>query len=101
MTPKQKELLVRAQLTDRLFPQGGEYHTAAALWRKGWVFDAWSIGRENVTPEGIAALEQHCPPIEIYHVGFSDLLLVKGQPVARILDGQRKQMENLLANPGL
>ncbi|RWP44349.1 MAG: hypothetical protein EOR04_05350 [Mesorhizobium sp.] len=101
MTPKQKELLIRAQLTDRLFPQGGEYHTAAALWRKGWVFDAWSIGRDNITPEGFAALEHESPPIEIFQVGFSEILLVKGQPVARILDGKRNQMENLLANPGL
>ncbi|TIW53862.1 MAG: hypothetical protein E5V54_24175 [Mesorhizobium sp.] len=97
MTPKQKSMLIRALLRDRVFPEGGEYHTAASLWRKGWIFDAYQIGKDNITPEGLIALEQNCKPIEIFQDAHGDVLLVKGQPVARILPGKRKQMENLLA----
>lgn len=97
MSPKQKELLIRGLMTDRIWLTGGEYATAAALHRKGWSTDAWHMGREYITPAAIEALEHYSPPIEIYHVGFSDIVLVKGQPVARILDGQRNQMEKILA----
>ncbi|RWI47590.1 MAG: hypothetical protein EOR34_10280 [Mesorhizobium sp.] len=101
MTPKQKELLVRALLTDRYFLSGGEYGTAASLYYRRWSTDPWSMGRTYVTPDGLKALEHACQPIEILRIGHGDLLLIKGQPVAKVLPGQRKTLENLLADTGL
>ncbi|RWH50250.1 MAG: hypothetical protein E5V72_02215 [Mesorhizobium sp.] len=101
MTPKQKELLVRALITDRLYPQAGEYTTLKAMRRRGWTTQEWSIGRETVTLEGIEALEANSKPIEIFQANFRHLLLIKGQPVAEVLPGQRQKMEKLLADTGL
>jgi hypothetical protein len=101
MTPKQKELLVRALLTNRLYPQGSEYASIKAMQRRGWTTEEWSIGRETVTLEGIEALEANSKPIEIFQANFRHLLLIKGQPVAEVLPGQRQKMEKLLADTGL
>ncbi|TPL42563.1 MULTISPECIES: hypothetical protein [unclassified Mesorhizobium] len=101
MTPKQKEMLIRGLLTDRLYPSGGEYNTLKSLWMKGWTTDAWHLGRKDITAAGLEALELNSEPIEIIQVGFTELVLVKGQPVARVLDGKRKQMETLLADQSL
>lgn len=101
MSPKQKDLLIRALLRDRIFLRGGEYTTANSLWRKGWVKDPWQIGQADVTPAGLDALKRNCKPIEIFQDVHGDVLLVNGQPIARIMSGKRKQMENLLANTSL
>ncbi|TPJ51782.1 MULTISPECIES: hypothetical protein [unclassified Mesorhizobium] len=101
MTPKQKELLVRGLLTNRLYPAGGEYAAIKAMKRRGWTTEEWFIGRETITTDGVAALEANSKPIEIFQANFRYLLLVKGQPVAEMLPGQRQKMEKLLADTGL
>lgn len=101
MTPKQKELLVRALLAENVWLNGGEYNTLKALHSKGWTTDRYVIGRKIVTPEGLQALEDNSQPIEIFRVPHQYLILIKGQPVAEVLPGQLTQVENLLANSSL
>ncbi|MBN9551454.1 MAG: hypothetical protein J0H31_21965 [Alphaproteobacteria bacterium] len=96
MSPKQKELLIKAQLS-RVFLRAGEYTTANSCWRKGWLLDPWQVGPGTVTPAGLAALKHDCKPIEIFQDAHGDVLLVNGQPIARVLPGKRKQMETILA----
>ncbi|ESY35709.1 hypothetical protein X748_13920 [Mesorhizobium sp. LNJC386A00] len=88
-------------LTNRLYPAGAEYSAIKAMHRRGWTTEEWSIGRETVTLDGIAALEANSKPIEIFQANFRYLLLIKGQPVAEVLPGQRQKMEKLLADTGL
>ncbi|MBN7759732.1 hypothetical protein JYP52_01170 [Nitratireductor aquibiodomus] len=101
MTPKQRQMLIRALMTERLYPRGSEYRTIQTLHDKGWCRDRWTIGRSSITQDGLDALQQKCRPTEIIEVGYLHILLINGLPAATVLPSQVSTMRQFLADQNL
>jgi len=100
MTPKQKELLIRAQTSNYVHLDGsGEHAAVRAMCRKGWVKSEWSIDRDSITHEGWDALKHYSRPVEFFSLYGWTYLLRHSRPIATITNVP--EMEKLLANSDL